>query len=65
MHAQARAYARGKGIDIGTRGSVANEIVEEYQQAEERARQAEAAGQKATTVERTSDDTNIADGVDT
>lgn len=65
LHAQARAYARGKGIDIGTRGSVANEIVEEYQQAEERARQAEAAGQKATTEERTSDDTNIADAVDT
>lgn len=39
LHAQARAYARGKGIDIGTRGSVSNEIVEEYLAAEERAKQ--------------------------
>ena len=65
LHAQARAYARGKGIDIGTRGSVANEIVEEYQQAEEQARQAEAAGHKAKNVERTFDGTNTGDVVDT
>lgn len=42
LHAQARAYARGKGIDIGARGSVSNEIVEEYLAAEERAKQADA-----------------------
>lgn len=42
LHAQARAYARGKGIDIGTRGSVSNEIVEEYLAAEERAKQIDA-----------------------
>ena len=41
LHAQARAFARGKGIDIGTRGSVSNEIVEEYLQAEEAAKQAD------------------------
>lgn len=64
LHAQARAYARGKGIDIGTRGSVANEIVEEYQQAEEQARQAEAAAQRDKAIDLTQNDTNTGDVVD-
>lgn len=51
LHAQARAYARGKGIDIGTRGSVSNEIVEEYLAAEERAKQSDAQKNEQNTAE--------------
>lgn len=57
LHAQARAYARGKGIDIGTRGSVSNEIVEEYLQAEERAKQADAQRHANENDENTAQDT--------
>lgn len=57
LHAQARAYARGKGIDIGTRGSVSNEIVEEYLAAEERAKQADAQRIAEEKAERAAENT--------
>lgn len=56
LHAQARAFARGKGIDIGTRGSVSNEIVEEYLQAEEAAKQADMRRGDNTEQETAQDD---------
>ena len=56
LHAQARAFARGKGIDIGTRGSVSNEIVEEYLQAEEAAKQADMRRDDKTGQETAQDD---------
>ena len=56
LHAQARAFARGKGIDIGTRGSVSNEIVEEYLQAEEAAKQADMRRGDNTEQETVQDD---------
>lgn len=58
LHAQARAFARGKGIDIGTRGSVSNEIVEEYLQTEEDAKQADMRRGDDTGQETTQDDTH-------
>lgn len=57
LHAQARAYARGKGIDIGTRGSVSNEIVEEYLAAEERAKQVDAQRHADENEQNTAQDT--------
>ena len=38
LHAQARAFALGKGLNVGTRGSVSDEIVEDFRQAEQQAR---------------------------
>lgn len=58
LHAQARAFARGKGIDIGTRGSVSNEIVEEYLQAEEDAKQADMRRGDDTGQETAQEDTH-------
>lgn len=58
LHAQARAFARGKGLDIGTRGSVSNEIVEEYLQAEEDAKQADMRRGDDTGQETAQEDTH-------
>lgn len=58
LHAQARAFARGKGFDIGTRGSVSNEIVEEYLQTEEDAKQADMRRGDDTGQETAQEDTH-------